>query len=259
MQSRYDRSLQAVLDLQHEIADIHPMLERAFPIALVEEGRFYIYDLDASGRRYEYVHQAPTPVPVPKGVRAAFPLACYGDRPACVVNDDIFESLDGYVTIFHEFVHCQQSETCEAKLKQTLGIARKAQAENDVMWEIHYPFPYADPPFVETYATFLAALEKGAANRVAAARQKLHEILCPGDLEYVFWQEWKEGLARYVENQIRARLGLPGNHGGGEPPFDRVAFYEGGSRLIAALERHEPGLRQDVEALFYRLSGDAQI
>ena len=255
MQSRYDRSLQAILDLQHEIAGIHPMLERAFPIALVEDGQFYIYDLDASGRRYEYVQQAPTPMPVPQGVRAAFPLACYGDRPACVVTGEVFDSLAGYVTIFHEFVHCQQSETCEAKLKQTLGIARKAQAENDVMLEIHYPFPYADPPFVETYATFLAALEKGAANRVAAARQKLHEILCPGDLEYVFWQEWKEGLARYVENRIRCRLGLEGNHGGSVPPFDRVVFYEGGARWIAFLADREPSLLADIEKLFHRMRG----
>jgi len=243
------------LDLQHEIAGIHPLLERAFPIALVEEGRFYIYDLDASGRRYEYVHQAPTPMPVLQGVRAAFPLACYGDRPACVVSGDVFDTLDGYVTIFHEFVHCQQSETCEAKLKQTLGIARKARAENDVMWEIHYRFPYADPPFVETYATLLAALGRGDANGVAAARRRLHEILCPGDLEYAVWQEWKEGLARYVENRIRRRLGLEGNHGGGVPPFDRVTFYEGGSRWIAFLADREPSLVADMEGLFCRMRG----
>ena len=111
LHARYVRSLQAVLDLQHEIADIHPLPERAFPIALVEEGRFHIYDLDASGRRYEYVHRAPTPMPVPQGVCAAFPLACYGDRPACVVSVDVFDTLDGYVTIFHEFVHCQQRTT----------------------------------------------------------------------------------------------------------------------------------------------------
>ena len=253
----YDK-LQAVLDLQREVADLHPFLERLFPIALVEDGQFHVFDIRPGKRGYSFVLQAPTPMPIPPGVRAAFPLACYGGRPACVVTGDVFDSLEGYVTVFHEFVHCRQWDTCEAALKQTLGIARQAQAEKDVMWEIHYPFPYADPRFVETYRALLNAPtdDLGA---IETHRRRMRALLDPSDWEYMVWQEWKEGLARYVENQIRARLGLPGNHGGGEPPFDRVAFYEGGSRLIAALERHEPGLRQDVEALFYRLSGDAQI
>jgi hypothetical protein len=192
-------------------------------------------------------------MPVPQGVRAAFPLACYGDRPACVVSGEVFDSLAGYVTIFHEFMHCQQLETCEAKLKQTLGIARKARAENDVMWEINYPFPYADPPFVDTQVTLLAALEAGDGDGVAAARRRLCEILCPGDLEYIAWQEWKEGLARYVENRIRYRLGLEGNHGGSVTPFDRVTFYEGGSRWITFLAEREPSLLRDIQKLFYKM------
>ena len=190
-----------------------------------------------------------------QGVRAAFPLACYGDRPACVVSGEVFDSLAGYVTIFHEFMHCQQLETCEAKLKQTLGIARKARAENDVMWEINYPFPYADPPFVETQVTLLAALEAGDGDGVAVARRRLCQILSPGDLEYMVWQEWKEGFARYIENRIRRRLGLEGNQGGGTPPFDRVAFYEGGSRWIAFLAKREPSLVLDIEGLFHRMRG----
>ena len=152
------------------------------------------------------------------------------------------------------FVHCQQMDTCEARLKQTLGIARRAQAENDLMWEIHYPFPYADPRFVETYLSLSDASGAGHIDGIQASRRTLRETLDPGDWEYMVWQEWKEGLARTIENRIRQRLGLPGNHGGGEPPFDRAVFYEGGSRLIAALERHEPELLQEIERLFRRLS-----
>jgi hypothetical protein len=37
---------------------------------------------------------------------------------ACVVTGEVFDSLEGIVTIFHEFVHCQQFETCERELKQ---------------------------------------------------------------------------------------------------------------------------------------------
>jgi hypothetical protein len=91
-----------------------------------------------------------------------------------------------------------------------------------------------------------------------ASRRRLRETLDPDDWEYMVWQEWKEGLARYIENRIRDRLKLQGNPGGQEPPFERVTFYEGGSRLIAALGRREPGLLQDIEALFHRLYGGAQ-
>ena len=47
-------------------------------------------------------------MPVPEGVRAAFPLECLDDRCACVVTPDAFESAEGLATIFHEFVHCRQ-------------------------------------------------------------------------------------------------------------------------------------------------------
>lgn len=260
VQSRYDRSLQALLFLQEEIIGLHPFLERVFPIAIVEGDQFYVFDVgsaDKSEHRYAFALQAPTPMPIPRGVRAAFPLACYGDRPACVVTGEVFDSLEGYVTIFHEFVHCQQWETCEARLKQSLGIARQAQAENDTMWEINYAFPYGDPRFVETYLALLSAGE-GRLEDIQASRRRLHKTLAPGDWEYMVWQEWKEGLARYIENQIRGWLKLRGNHGGQEPPFDRVTFYEGGSHQIAALGRHEPELLQDIEALFHRLYGGAQ-
>lgn len=29
---------------------------------------------------------------------------------ACVVTADVFSTMDGYVEIFHEFVHCYQFE-----------------------------------------------------------------------------------------------------------------------------------------------------
>lgn len=252
-----DQPLQAVFGLQEQIADIHPFLKRVFPIAVAEKGQFYVFDVEPvvepEHRRYRFVQQAPTPMPIPQGVRAAFPLVCYENRPACVVTRDVFDSTEGYVTLFHEFVHCQQWNTCEAKLKQTLGIARRAQAENDVMWEINYPFPYADPRFVEAYIALLDASGEGRIDDIRAIRRRLYETLDPGDWEYLVWQEWKEGLARYIENRIQARLGLRENHGGGEPPFDRVAFYKGGSRTIAALGRREPGLLLDIEALFYKL------
>ncbi len=92
---------------------------------------------------------------IPEGVRAAFPLEGLDNRIACVVTGEVFDSLDGFVTIFHEFIHCQQFETCEAKLKEKLGIARRAQAVQDFMWELDHPFPYQSPEFSSLYQSFL--------------------------------------------------------------------------------------------------------
>ena len=167
-------------------------------------------------------------MPVPKGVRAAFPLECYKNKVACVISGEIFDSLEGYVMIFHEFMHCQQLETCEPELKQKLGVAQKAMAKKDYIWEINYSFPYNNSEFTKTYSLFLKALEGNNSDDVFKYRSQLKQILNKDDFEYMVWQEWEEGFARFIENQIRRRLGLNENHYGIEEPFSRVTFYEGG-------------------------------
>lgn len=253
MESDYTGALQEVFDIQQAIQDIHPFLRRVFPVAVVEEGQFLIYDTDPAGSRYVFIKRAAIPMPVPAGVRAAFPLESYDNRAACVVTGEIFNSLDGYVTIFHEFVHCYQYETGEEQIKQTLGIARKARSDNDFMWELNYPFPYTDPAFASAYRAFLEALDTGDFSGVLARRSDLKGILSKGDHEYLVWQEWKEGFARFIENRICQRLGLPENHNGREQPYNRVVFYEGGANYIAALEAREHGLTTGITRLFARI------
>lgn len=247
VQRKYAPHLQKIFEIRAQITDIHPLLAHAFPIAIVDGDQFLIFDVDASGKRYIFVKQAPTPMPIPQGVRAAFPLECYGGKPACVVTDDVFDTLDGYVTLFHEFVHCYQYQTCEDRLKATLSVARQAQAANDFMWEITYPLPYNAPDFVETYAAFLEAAAQGQHNAIRDCRAQLRALLRPEDFEYMIWQEWKEGFARYIENRIKQCLDLAENHGGAGQPFSRVTFYEGGARLIAS----QTEMAADIEALFH--------
>ncbi|MGC9393649.1 MAG: NUDIX hydrolase [Anaerolineae bacterium] len=249
VQVKYVQRLQKVFEIRTQIGGIHPFLAHAFPIAIVKNGQFLIFDVDPSGKRYTFVKQASIPMPIPEGVRAAFPLECYASKPACVVTDDVFDSLDGYVTIFHEFVHCYQIATCETALKETLTVAQKAQDANDFMWEINYPFPYDAPDFVETYAAFLEATAQKQYDAIRDCCTRLRGILRTEDFEYMIWQEWKEGFARYIENCIKQRLDLAENHGGAEPPFSRITFYEGGARLIAS----QPELAADIEKLFHRM------
>jgi hypothetical protein len=250
MESKYSTQLHKVFEVQKTIQDIHPYLERLFPIAIVENDQFLIYE--NRGHSFEYVlaTKEATPMPIPQGVRAAFPLESYDNRMVCVVTGEVFDTLSGYVAIFHEFMHCQQGESCEQKLKHKLGIARKAQESNNFTWEINHPFPYATSGFVQLYEIFL---QKYEVFEIDMVRQQLKALLDQEDYEYMVWQEWKEGFARYIENRINHRLSLPENHGGKVPPFSRVTFYEGGSHFIEILEKENPDFVKDIEQLFGRM------
>ncbi len=256
--ARYEKSLAHVFEVQDRIKDVHPFLRRTCPVAVAEDGKFLIFRPEAAARKYVFVKAVPAGMAVPRGVRAAFPLEAYDNRMVCVVTGDVFDTEPGYVTIFHEFIHCLQWETVEPKLKEKLAICREAMARKDFMWELNYPFPYGRADFAANYERFLKALdEKRSAADIRKARSEVIAILDPACLEYMTWQEWKEGFARHVENMVRARLGNKENHVGRERPFDRGSFYEGGASYIGFLEHEEPGIDTDLEALFARISGVA--
>ena len=107
--------------------------------------------------------------------------------------------------------------------------------------------------FEEIYGLFMESAAVGDRAAVSRCRAFLKEVLNSQDYEYMVWQEWKEGFARYIENRINDRLGLPENHSGKEPPFSRVTFYEGGAHFIEILEQHSPDLLIDIERLFRRM------
>lgn len=123
-------------------------------------------------------------------------------------------------------------------------------AKKDYMWEINYPFPYEKSEFAETYSLFLKSFEENKPDDIFKYRSKLKRILSKSDFEYMGWQEWKEGFARFIENQIRRRFGFKENHYGIEKPFHRVTFYEGGARFIEFLGKQKPELLVDIEKLF---------
>lgn len=175
-----------------------------------------------------------------------------------VVTEEVFDSLDGYVTIFHEFVHCYQFETCEPALKSQLAIAQKAQAENNHMWEINAPFPYGNEGFIDAYTRLEQALAQRDLPAVIETRTILHDLLAPMEYEYMLWQEWKEGFARWLENRMQSALNLSLNHRGGHEPFTRVSFYARGAGLVALLAENDPALVNDLERLFHQLDGLGQ-
>jgi hypothetical protein len=225
------------------VSCLHPALARLYPLVLAQGDQMTLYDQEPGAAGYVRVAVFPAPMPIPPGVRAAFPLEAYNNRMVCVVTGDIFDEPDGTAVILHEFIHCWQGEGIEAQLKETLSIERQ-----NPMWEILYPFPYNEGHFIARYEAYRAALLRENLQAVARARGEIQRIL-----QYMAWQEWKEGLARFLENRVRQVLGFAPNRHGVKGPCDRVAFYASGAGLMEQLSERYPGEIPGCEANFSRL------
>lgn len=248
--AKVDSALSKLVGIQKEIKTIHPFLQTLHPIAIVEGDDLFIFDFDSSAQKYQFQKKEPVPFPLSKGIRASFPLSSYSGKPSCIVSKEVFDSLNGYATIFHEFMHCNQSLTCEYKLKEKLKIAQVAAQKNDYSWEINHGFPYEDSVFVVRYSNFLKALENNNPKAIKESRVRLKQHLSQVDYEYLVWEEWKEGFARLIENKIRSKYNLEKNGFGKEQPYNRVTFYYGGENFISHITKNESGKFFDVEELF---------
>ncbi len=252
MPNPYLPQLQRIFTVQQQIQDIHPFLQKLYPVAIVKDEQFLVYDVAEGAGEYHFAGRFPTPMPIPIGVRAAFTLEEFGNRMVCVVTDDVFTEEGGIVTIFHEFLHCQQWENGEMHLRENLTIAQTAKQAGDTMWEINHPFPYENADFLRLYQAFFLTRSLAEAHPI---RTGMRSLLSPVDYEYMLWQEWKEGFARRTENLMRARLGLRLNKGKNLPPYDRVTFYAGGEHFIDLIAAEEPSLVEEIETLFGRMFG----
>jgi hypothetical protein len=259
IEHNYQLMLDQVVDVQSQIQYFHPFLEKLYPIAIVADGHFYIFDIDSFTNRYQFIKKAPLPNPLPENIAASFPLQAFDARPSCVLGEKILERVDFFVTTFHEFMHCAQMSAGEQDIKSGLGIYQKAMSVNDYMWEINHPFPYADSVFVSTYDTFLSALEQGNSELIQKCRARLAVYLSSIDYEYMCWQEWKEGFARKIENDIRQHFQLEINNTGCFAPFDRIVFYYGGEQFIRFLELKVPSINRSVKDLFAIIQSPEEI
>lgn len=251
--SEVETALVELKKAQTAIKGIHPFLAHSHPIAILEQEHLFIFEPDSLNEQYRFRKKAPLPFPMPSGIRAAFPLSVNEGKPTCIVSREIFDEAAGWVTIFHEFMHCQQSKICESKLKERLKIAQLAARANNYSWELNHEFPYQDPVFVEYYSRFLDALSENDRKTVGACRTHLKEYLSPVDFEYMVWQEWKEGFARLIENKILTEYDLALNHFGLDKPYGRIVFYAGGARFIDFLAAENEKLAVDIEKLFSRM------
>ncbi len=251
--AKLDSSLKVLVVLQTKVKNVCPCLNEFQPVAIPYKDSLLIFDYSPAESRYDFIKETSQPFPLPEGIQASFPLSVYDNKPTCIVNLNTFSSTAGYTTVMHEFIHCCQFNSVEPELKQTLEIYKSAMQNKEYSWEIAHPFPYDDSVFINFYDNYKQALKEDNIVKAKQFRARLKEHLGKIDFEYMLWEEWKEGLARYVENKVHDRLKIDRNNYGKDKPYDRVAFYYSGEKLIARLAETKPGLPADMKLLFEKM------
>ncbi|MFC2082179.1 hypothetical protein ACFLR4_00270 [Bacteroidota bacterium] len=246
----YSDSFAKLYELRQKVKDLHPALNNFYPIAIYKDTTLTIFEPDEESN-YKFIKEVRSSRPLHPKIMAAFPLGENDNKMTCVVHDKIFDYDVGYIFIFHEFLHCYQFGTVELGLKSELTVHQNAMASKNYMWEITHPFPYDDPKFEEFYSSLLEAAAQKNMAAVKTARTKLREYLGKEDFEYMAWQEWKEGSARWIENKIRNRFSVEENNFGTDKPYSRVSFYASGALLIDMLNEVQHEILTDLEALYH--------
>lgn len=252
IEMKYDTSLQKITKMYGDIKYLYAVFDRLYPVAIAENNQLYIFDADENSN-YRFIKKFPEPFPIPKGIRAAMPLEGYGFKCACVVTGEAFDDPESRIIIFHEFVHCVQFGSVEMKLKEKLDVYNKSMKDRDYMWELNYLFPYTSFAFEDEYTKFVEALENKDSLKIKEVRESLKISLSKNEFEYMTWEEWKEGYARYTENKLRKYYNINVNDYGMQKPLSRITFYVGGSKYIDYLVSKYPKLENDMESLYNKI------
>ncbi len=243
-----------IFSIHEKIKDIDTSLLKLYTVAVVEDGYFFIFDLSDNGTCYEFKGEYKAPMIVPEKVLASFPLDFYDMKPAAVVSKDAFNTLERYIFIFHEFVHCYQWEQGDSEIREELEIAKIAKEKKDFMWEINHPFPYEDKVFINETSKLEFVDKKLQYKDMVDYHRVMKNHLNQIDFEYMVWQEFKEGFARYIENLIREKLQVKLNSNKLEKPFSRVIFYELGSRSISAILKENPEVKGNIKCIYDKIN-----
>ena len=217
----------SILPIWKEVNHLNAALNCLYPITIAFGDKLYVYDFDEIENKYTHIMTELSPVPLPtKRLRAAFPLDFYENKCSAVVNVDCFDNLSEIILLFHEFVHCFQFSTIEPDLRSSLRLNQISIDEGNMMWELNYKFPYDNDEVKGLLQLFLV----NSSYDLVSLHQDLKLILSDIDYEYMIWQEWKEGYARYVENMLQRYFNVEINMLDRHSSLDRTVFYELGCR-----------------------------
>jgi hypothetical protein len=107
-----------IIKLNNDIKGIHESLKIFYPIAVVNNGYLYIFDIIEMGMKYEFKQKIPSNMSDEIEWLASFPLELYDMKAAVIIGRNILKNKENHPSIFHEFVHCFQWNNGEQNIRQ---------------------------------------------------------------------------------------------------------------------------------------------
>ena len=247
--------MESVIRLHNMVNHIHVSLEKLYPITVINDGYFFVYDKNEIGDEYKFMRKVETSIVASGDILTTFNLNFYDLKPSVVISKNMLGNPGNNILVLHEFVHCFQLEHGALGLKNELLIQKQEMVKNNYNWEVDFPFPYKNAYFIDRTKILSNYLVNGKYKHddFVIYRNCMRTYLHKVDYEYMIWQSWKEGFARYVENLIRKEVGLRLNANILIPPYDRVVFLEIGSKYIETLIESDEELNHNIIALFYKM------
>ncbi|GAB2657170.1 hypothetical protein GCM10027036_08320 [Flavihumibacter cheonanensis] len=124
-------------------------------------------------------------------------------------------SSEWTITLLHEHFH--QYQFSSKGYYQDIEGLNLSRGDSTGSWQLNYPFPYEDEKIAIQFNRFRTALQEAVLNRMNKSfnryfknyrkeRDKLKSILKPADYNYLSFQIWQEGIARYTEYKFLTLL-----------------------------------------------------
>ena len=239
-----------IIKIHDSVKNIHVSVEKLYPITVINDGYFFVFDKNEIGDKYELRRKVETSVVVSNDILTAFHLDFYDMKPSVVISKDMLVNPGNDILVLHEFVHCYQLENGSLEIRNGLSIQGQEMAKKNYNWEIDFPFPYNNEYFIDKTVELAGCFANGKYEDVIIYRNCMRTYLHKTEYEYMIWQLWKEGFARYVENLIRRELGLKLNGNVLRPPFGKVHLYEIGSKYVEMLIKKDKKLNDDIIKIF---------
>ena len=247
--------MDSIIKMHDAVKDIHISLKKLYPITVINDGYFFVYDKNESGDKYEFMRKVETSIVASSDILTAFNLNFYDMKPSVVISKNMLGDTGNNILVLHEFVHCFQLENGAVEIRNGLSIQKQEMVKKNYTWEIDFPFPYKNKYFIDRTMILSDYLRNGKYkyNDFVIYRNCMRTYLHKDEYEYIIWQAWKEGFARYVENLIRKELGLRINANILIPPYNRVALFEIGCKYIETLIKMDGELNDNIVELFTKM------
>ncbi|MBP7795762.1 MAG: hypothetical protein KA059_03170 [Elusimicrobiales bacterium] len=64
---KWDDGLNKIFEIQENIKDIHPFIEKLFPVTVAENNKIFIFEPELKEKKYVFVKEANAPLEIPRG------------------------------------------------------------------------------------------------------------------------------------------------------------------------------------------------